>query len=78
MWPNPQFPADFVTFTKKSLMENFVFWAVIPYFSDSAKLSNSYRFHHGSRNMIVNLSKGNVFFSNKVAKNVHIRLFLSF
>ena len=25
MWPNPQFPADLVTATKKSLMENSVF-----------------------------------------------------
>ena len=30
MWPNPQFPADLVTFTeKKSLMKNFIFCAVI-------------------------------------------------
>ena len=40
MWPNPLFPADLVTFTeeilneklhllKKSLMENFIFCAVI-------------------------------------------------
>ena len=28
MWPNPQFTADLVTFTKKSLMENFIFCAV--------------------------------------------------
>ena len=29
MWPNPQLPADLVTFTKKSLMENFIFCAVL-------------------------------------------------
>ena len=31
MWPNPQETADFVTFTmeKKSLMENFIFCAVL-------------------------------------------------
>ena len=28
MWPNPQFPADLVTFTKESLMENFIFCAL--------------------------------------------------
>ena len=28
MRPNPQFPADLATFTKKSLMENFIFCAV--------------------------------------------------
>ena len=27
MWPNPQDPADLVTFTKESLMENFIFCA---------------------------------------------------
>ena len=25
MWPNPQFPANLVTFTEQSLMENFIF-----------------------------------------------------
>ena len=25
MWPYPQVPSDFVTFTKKSLMENLIF-----------------------------------------------------
>ena len=25
MWPNPQFPADLVIFTEKSLMENLIF-----------------------------------------------------
>ena len=30
MWPNLQFPADLVIFTEKSLMENFIFCAVIP------------------------------------------------
>ena len=29
MWPNPQFPADLVTFNEKSLMENFIFCAVV-------------------------------------------------
>ena len=29
MWPNPQFPADLVTFTEESLMENFIFRAVL-------------------------------------------------
>ena len=29
MWPNSQFPADFVTFTKEILMENFIFCAVM-------------------------------------------------
>ena len=29
MWPNIQFSADSVTFLKKSLMENFIFLAVI-------------------------------------------------
>ena len=28
MWSNPQFPVDLVTFTEKSLMENFIFWAL--------------------------------------------------
>ena len=28
MWPNSQFPVEFVTFTKKFLMENFIFCAV--------------------------------------------------
>ena len=28
MWPNPPFPADLVTFTEESLMENFIFGAV--------------------------------------------------
>ena len=28
MRPNPQFPMDLVTFTEKSLMENFIFCAV--------------------------------------------------
>ena len=27
MWPNSQFPADFVIFTGKSLTENFIFCA---------------------------------------------------
>ena len=30
MWPNPQFPADLVIFTEKSLIENFIF-CVVPY-----------------------------------------------
>ena len=30
MLPNPQFPADLNTFTEKSLMKNFIFWAVLP------------------------------------------------
>ena len=25
MWPNPRFPADLVTFTEKTLMEDFIF-----------------------------------------------------
>ena len=29
MWPYPQFPEDFVTFYQESLMENFIFWAII-------------------------------------------------
>ena len=29
MWPNPQETADLVKFPKKSLMENFIFCAVI-------------------------------------------------
>ena len=29
MWPNLQETADFVTFTEKSLMENFIFCAVL-------------------------------------------------
>ena len=34
MWPNPQFPADLVTFTEKSIMQKFIFCAVIiPYYS---------------------------------------------
>ena len=28
MWPNPQFPANLVTFTEKTLMKNFTFCAV--------------------------------------------------
>ena len=28
MWPNPQVPPDLVTFTEKSLMETFIFYAV--------------------------------------------------
>ena len=28
MWPNPQFPADLVTFTEETLMENFISCAV--------------------------------------------------
>ena len=28
MWPNPQFSGDLVTFTKKKLMENVIFFAV--------------------------------------------------
>ena len=28
MWPNPQETSDLVTFSKKSLMENFIFCAV--------------------------------------------------
>ena len=29
MWPNPQFPADLVTFTEETFMENFRFCTVI-------------------------------------------------
>ena len=29
MWPNPQFPADLVTFTEETLMANFNFSAII-------------------------------------------------
>ena len=29
MWPNPQETADLVTFTEKSLMENFIFWGAV-------------------------------------------------
>ena len=29
MWPNPQFPTYLVTFTEETLMENFIFCAVI-------------------------------------------------
>ena len=28
MWPNAQFPADLVTFTEESFIENFIFCAV--------------------------------------------------
>ena len=28
MWPNPQFPADLITFTEESLIEIFIFCAV--------------------------------------------------
>ena len=31
MWPNPQFPADLVHLLKKSVMENFIFCAVVAY-----------------------------------------------
>ena len=29
MWPNPQFPVDLDRFLEESLMENFIFWAVL-------------------------------------------------
>ena len=29
MWPNPQFPADLVTFTEKSFMGNFISCAML-------------------------------------------------
>ena len=29
MWPNPQETADLITFPKKSLIENFIFCAVV-------------------------------------------------
>ena len=32
MWPNPQEPADLVTFTEETLMENFIFCAVLQSF----------------------------------------------
>ena len=46
MWPNPQFPVDLVTFTDETLMENFIFCAVIlkfvpqccPYYINSLSL----------------------------------------
>ena len=28
MWPNPQFPADLVTFTEETTIENFIFCVV--------------------------------------------------
>ena len=28
MWPNPQFPADLITFTEESLIEIFIFCVV--------------------------------------------------
>ena len=28
MWPNPHFPADLVTFTEETLMENLIFCSV--------------------------------------------------
>ena len=50
----------------------------IPYFGgDSAKLSNSYRFHNGNRNIIVNSSERKVFFSKKVAKKCLYKLKIS-
>ena len=33
MWPNPQFPADLVTFTEEILMENLIFCAVLEFVS---------------------------------------------
>ena len=29
MWPNPQFPADLVTFTEETVMENFIICALL-------------------------------------------------
>ena len=34
MWPNPHETADLVTFTEETLMENFIFCAVIGYDND--------------------------------------------
>ena len=45
MWPNPQFPADLITFTVKSLMENFIFCAVKVSFSLPLETSRIEREH---------------------------------
>ena len=40
MWPNPLETADLVTFTEKSLTENFVFRAVLPWVKNISTLEN--------------------------------------
>ena len=34
MWPNSQSPADLVTFTEETLMENFIFWTISTVFGN--------------------------------------------
>ena len=46
MWPNSQFPADLVAFTEETLLENFIFCAVVvPIFYSQLKNYANY-FHH--------------------------------